>query len=778
MRFWEALRDLASCMSGSPTVTQLPQDMVEGFPRALAEFGQIFKNFGGLLLTKDNFLAYLSLLWNILYDLSYVLSFASLPLLALIVWAVLAFRKGNRRHGAKTKPLRAFLCLREHVILPVGKYLRGFAKFFWQRKKYRLTSILITLFFLNVYTIFLEAIAYYFFFIFSETLTLGLGVQVVKLAYDLFLAFRFLPVWVWALVGLKIFDLFRKKIGYGLLEKYETDLRKFLEERGVNILICGPPRTGKTTTLVTIVKSLAAIAHENAKKGMRDIEQKFPDFPWIVLERMVRKDYERRRFRNLYHLRQWMTEMIENAEQGGKGWLRRLRKRYRSCCATPFRFPLFNYDTKHFRTSYKGALGTDTIEECLIDYAQLYLIYIQPMLILSNFAIRSDDDQIDLGNFPAWRDDFFRHDPDPIRESRFSKILNQDLIRPGKQVDPKCKYKDCFEFGILAETEVGKERGNQFDRHGKSAESAEANILNDQRDNLFKLMGHLGTVYNIPFAFYVGDEQRPGSWGANGKELCDVITIRERCRDKIVMPFFAFEELLYLAAMKFFGKCYYDQMRVLRGDTSLLTYVLMHLCGKIFDHYRYIRDKFGGHFNKVNVERAMKQDGDDEALSKSKIFIANAKVYAKAFRTAGWKPFMEQRAANSEYGLEDVPSYHGLDPFLDEFLEQRSYFFTLLLKSFSGQEQERALDLIVRTLTRFYHDAETWFDKKTAQALLGELTEELPQITKEDNFAEMKKKLTQKREMLLASAKKKWDEQQAKKESGKGEAEKAAAAES
>lgn len=423
--------------------------------------------------------------------------------------------------------------------------------------------------------------------------------------------------------------------------------------------------------------------------------------------------------------------------------------------------------------------GGKRVTEADFRYGMIvYLIYIQPMLILSNFAIRSDDDQIDFGNFPAWRDDFFRHDPDPMRESRFSKILNQDLIRPGKQVDPKCKYKDCFEFGILAETEVGKERGNQFDRHGKSAESAEANILNDQRDNLFKLMGHLGTVYNIPFAFYVGDEQRPGSWGANGKELCDVITIRERCRDKIVMPFFAFEELLYLAAMKFFGERYYDQIRMLRGDTSLLTYVLMHLCGKIFDHYRYIRDKFGGHFNKVNVERAMKQDGDGEALSKSKIFIANAKVYAKAFRTAGWKPFMEQRAANSKYGLEDVPSYHGLDPFLDEFLEQRSYFFTQLLKSFSGQEQERALDLIVRTLTLFYHDAETFFDKKTAQALLEELTEVLPQITKEDNFAEMKKKLTQKREMLLASAKKKWDEQQAKKENGKGQAEKAAAAES
>ncbi len=781
LRFWEALRDLFFSIAGSPTVTSLPKNMVEGFPRALEEFGEIAKTFGSLFCSKLNFFAYLELLWKLFSDLSYALLWALFPLLTVVLIGILSFRRTNNKHGARTKPLEIFLAVRQHVFLPVGKYLRGLVKFFASRKKYYRTSVLLLLFFLNVYTVLLEALAYYIFFLFTEELSLGFGVQIVKLAYDLFLAFRYLPLWVWAIAGLKLFDMSRKEIGYRLLEKYENDMRAFLEERGVNMLICGPPRTGKTTTLVSIVKSLAATARKNAKKGMRDIEQKFPDFPWIVLEQMIRKDYGRRRFRNLYHLRQWTDGMIQNAKSGGKRWLRTLRKHYRSCCAVRFEYPLFNYDTEHFRVTYKSALGVDTIEECLRDYAQLYLIYIQPMLILSNFSVRSDDDQIDLGNFPEWRDDFFRHDPDPPGASKFSKILNQDLIRPGKQVDPGCEYKDCFEFGILAETEVGKERGNQFSHSGMSAASPDANVLNDQRDNLFKLMGHLGTVYNIPFARYVGDEQRPGSWGANGKELCDVITIRERCRDKIVMPFFAFGELLYLMTSKLFGEGYYDPVRLRRGDTSLLTYLLMHLCGKIFDHYRYIRDKFGGHFNKVNVEQAMKQDGDGEALSKSKLFIANAKVYAKTFRTAGWKPFMEQRAANSACGLEDVPSYHGLDPYLDEFLEQRSYFFIELLKSFSGQEQERALDLLVRTLTQFYHDAEEQFDKKTAQGLLEELTEALPKITEGDNFAQMKQRLAKKREILIAEARKKWSEKQEKKEKGESEkgkkqAEKAAAA--
>lgn len=779
LRLWEALRDFFVGTFGTPTVTQLPKDMVEGFPRAIEELGEIFGRIWSLLITKENFFAYLDFLWDIVLKLCYILLYALFPLILLIVYYVILYRRQKKRYGAKSLPLKAFLYVRQKVILPARKYLRGFLKFFLRRKKYFRTSVLLVLFFLNVYTIVFEFFAYYFFLLFSEELTLGLGVQVLKLVYDLFLAFRFLPVWIWLFIALWCFDRIRKRIGYLRLEKYEKDLRKFLEDRGVNILICGPPRTGKTTTLVSIVKSLMAMSRQNAKAGMREIEHKFPDFPWIVFEKMIRKDYSRRRFRNLYHLNAWTVEMIENGRYGGKEWIRRLRKQYRSCSATQFNFSFFNYDREHFKTVHKSALGTETIDDLLRDYAALYFIYIQPMLIIANFSIRSDDDWMDLGNFPEWRDDFFRHDPDKFSKSKFSKILNQDLIRPGKQVDLKCKYKDCYEFGILAETEVGKERGNQYTHSGKSAVSDEANVLNDQRDNLFKLMGHLGTIYNIHFALYVGDEQREGNWGANGKDLCDIVTIRERYKDKILMPCFAFEELLYLITKKLFGK-YFDEIRYYRGDTSLLTYFLMHFCNLIFYHYEYVRDKFGGHFTRVNVVNAMKQEGDDKDLTKTKLFTANAKVYANVFRSAAWKRFLEERVANCGYGLEDIPSFRSLDPTLEEYLEMRSYFFLELLKSFSGRDQERALDLIIGNLTQLYKTGKEQFDRQTAQGLLGEFTESLPEIVKEDNVAEIKRKLEKTREVLLGKAKKKWDEEQKEKsreaEKGKKEAKKTSAA--
>lgn len=779
LRFWESVRDLGASIFGSSSVTTLPYGMTAGFPQAVEEFGAMAKNFFALFISKENFLSYLSMIGQFLLNACYALTYALLPAALVFVFALVSIRKRNRLYGRKSGPLKAFLCVRRYVFLPVARYIGGFWRFFRRRKKYFITSVLIALFFLNAYAIVLEALAYYFFFLLSETFTPGFGSQIVKLAYDLFMGFRFLPIWAWGVAGIKLFDIIRKEIGYRLLEKHEEDLRKFLDERGVNILICGAPRMGKTTTLVSIVKSLMAMSRQNAKRGMRDLNRKFPDFPWIVLEKMIRKDYDRRVFRNLSHLGEWLNEMIENGKHGGRVWLRRLKRRYRSCVKAPFENCFFNYDLKRFKTEYDGGLGKESIEEAVRDYAALYLIYIQPMLVLANFSIRSDNDFADFGNFPEWRDDFFRHEPDPVFESRFAKVLNQDLLRPGKQLDPRCEYKDCFEFGVIAETEVGKERGNQFDREGKSKKDENANVLNDRRDDLFKLMGHLGTVYNLRFALYVGDEQRASSWSANAMELCDVLTIKSRGKEKILMPFFGVEELLYLIVHKLFAR-YYDEVRFNRGDTTLTTYLLSHLSKAVEDHYAYIKNKFGGHSLKVSVVSAMKQDGDKEAMGKGKIFISDVKVYSHVFRTAAWNKFMEKRAEKSALGLEDIPEFGSLDASYKDFKEMRSYFFTELVKIFDKQEeQESALEYITRTVGELYKAIAAILNEKRANELLGQFCNKLPQMIKAEDFEKMKANVQKQREIFMQTAWKEREANKAKEEkegAERGKTKKAAAA--
>lgn len=786
LRFWESMRDLGnSLFIAPPTVTLLPRGMAEGFPRKLEEIGGILQAFGKEFISKENLIAYGYRLAEFLRVVAYGLLYIVMPVvLFLSVFCIASLNRRNRNYGCKSLPLRIHLTVRTWVYLPVRRFLGGFVRFF-RRSKYRVVAIVYGLFFLEVYTVALGFLAYYFHFLFAvsdtllgygtvDTLPL-LGTAVVKLVYDVWLAFRSLPLAAWIVIAVYLFDKFRKEIGYTLLEAHEERLRDFLRDRGVNILICGQPRTGKTTLLISVVKSLQAMAREDAHSGMRELNRKFPDFPWIVFERMLRREHARHRVYTLVTARVWTQGMIDVAlKTEGKreeaAFLRHLNKEYGACSGIRFEHPFFNYDRKRFPVFYDGGLGKESIESALLNYAQLYLIFIQPMLAISNLSIRFDNDWVDHGNFPRWRDDFFRHEPDGQERSLYSHIFNQDLFRPGKQVDPGCGYADSYEFGIAAMTELGKERGNQFDRAGMKKDAENANLLNDMYNSFLKMMGHLGTVYFRRFAFFCGDEQRAESVGADAREIFDVVTIAKADEEKIVMPFFALEEALYLLTKKLFGD-YYERMRVNRGDKTLIMYLLEHFCKKIYDHYDRIRNRFGGHSVRVLVERAMivdkKLTGSNGGPDKGKLFVSNVKCYANVFRTDGHRGVMEDRVRRSEMGIGDIPCYSGLELSLDDIAEMRSYFFKDLLEVYGGREPPpEAVQVILAAAKELHAAATAALGAAEADGLLAAFTKELPSLVKADEpVQELAKRLTKSAEELLKTAVKERDKRKGERSS-------------
>ncbi len=418
LRFWEAVRDffhsLGSLVSPSvsSTVLQLPHDMVEGFPQALEDLTAILRGFGDNIISKENFFGYLHFLVGgiklVAYFLLFFVTFAVLPFVGFMILSLIW---KNNDYAKQSRPLRAFLWAKEHLWDQAKRFLMGFFEFFRKRKKYALTLILILCFFLNVYTVVFEFFAYYFYFLFARDFRIaGFGGQFVKLSYDIFLAFRYLPVWAWVLIGLWAFDKFRRKIGYSRLDHLEGKLRDFIEERGIIMLYCGPMRTGKTTLVTSVLKSLNALARQWAKEGMRDIDMKFPNFSWITLEMMLRKEFKRHRIYNLYTVRQYIKELIriDQACRTDKGLARRFRNHLRKEYGLKFQSTstFFGYNTNAYPAEYDGGLGKEKIEDLILDYAQLYLIYIMPSLLLTNYAVRMDNDWLDLGNFPEWYDDF------------------------------------------------------------------------------------------------------------------------------------------------------------------------------------------------------------------------------------------------------------------------------------------------------------------------------------------------------------------------------------
>ena len=103
-----------------------------------------------------------------------------------------------------------------------------------------------------------------------------------------------------------------------------------------------------------------------------------------------------------------------------------------------------------------------------------------------------DINLIDLGNFPLWNIDLFRCSPiDSYNNSKFSHILDFDMLRLGKKVIENNKNSNAFEFGIIVITEVGKERKNTLELKETKKNDDEANQKNDLFNSWLKMARHL-----------------------------------------------------------------------------------------------------------------------------------------------------------------------------------------------------------------------------------------------------------------------------------------------
>ena len=56
---------------------------------------------------------------------------------------------------------------------------------------------------------------------------------------------------------------------------------------------------------------------------------------------------------------------------------------------------------------------------------------------------------------------------------------------------------------------------------------------------------HSATVVNYPFIKVFTDEQRPESWGADARDLCDVLNIIETSEQRLAGSWFWIEDMLF-----------------------------------------------------------------------------------------------------------------------------------------------------------------------------------------------------------------------------------------
>jgi len=666
--------------------------------------GELWTNLGEffrILFTWDNFRGYLGSLEGFMMILVSILPFLILFIFAVRKFIKRIFTRHNNKYNKNSLPLKAFHCVSKRVYMPVKDYLVSLLAYI-KHSRFPKIWLLIWLFNFNVFAIILGVVAIllYFFISFNFVALYHFFYNTVVLLAP---AFRIIPLWMWLILVSYMIDRRRKRKALDRLRHMELMNKGFILERSICTMLVGTMGTGKTTLLTDMALSTEAIFRHKAYELMLEVDLKFPNFPYIVLENALKKEMDKGSIFNLASSKAW----IDSQEKQFKLILKKCRKKN---VKPRHKKILFSYDFEKYGLEYDDKKTMTNLFDALRDYVQLYFIYIvNTSLIISNYSIRTDFIKRDKGNMPYWDTDFFERNTRLMKHhSKFSHILDFDMLRLGKKLIENNKNAGAWEFGTICCTEAGKERGNIFKskeiqetiaelrktireldkiKSGTSALKANeareelerlttrATVLTDKFNDMLKLIRHPSTVANFPFVRVFLDEQRPESLGSDARDLCEIVHIREKSEIKLAMPLFFIEELLYSFIFPKFKNAY-NSYRINRGDNTLVMHLLKKLGGGIYRYYTSIYNRFGYHVRHLAIEDA----ASGKIIKESPYYVSTKKIYSDRFSTDAYKDIFAKRLKEVNVGIEDMAEYASVKASMAELEQQNSYFINDLIK--------------------------------------------------------------------------------------------------
>ena len=618
------------------------------------------KSFFALLIDGENFASYWAKVGDVMLVLLKVVAIIlpCLLVLGLVIWRL--YKSGNTKHNRDTIPLRIFKKLSEWIYRPLKITIVSFVNFLRENRAVWMLWVGIWAFNLNVASIVMGFLAYYFYFVLSFDVA-NLYVQVCKLFIDLQVIFRYFPWWCIAFVCWLLFDHWRKNIAQNRLRHFEARNCGFINELPIVSMACGSMGKKKTTLITDMVLSQEVMFRQKALEILQQNDMKFPYFPWIAFEDELRRCMEHGTVYNLASVKAWVA-------------LKRSRFiRHRNA-----QTQLYGYDYARYGTTFDDSLKISRLFEVLEIYAQAYFIYVlESSLIVANYSVRTDNLMADNGNFPMWLTDFFPKRRRP--QSRHAHILDFDVLRLGRKVLENNPKAGSFEFGVVGITEIGKERGNNLELREIKKGADDTNQKNDLFNSWLKMCRHSATVDNFPFIKVFTDEQRPESWGADARDLADIINIAS-CGDmRLALPFYTIEEMLSEWAFNRFLSLYYD-FRFRRGDNTLLVHILKSVVAWLWRRNLRIYNRFGYSVLKIEKERGT-MDGKTE---NKKYYLMSAKIYAQRFSTDCFSDYFNDMARRSYTGLADYLEYATEKASVEELKMQNSYFINSLYRDADG----------------------------------------------------------------------------------------------
>ena len=680
VRTIESIRDLVlsiveyfKFVTGKDVNKDLPllQSSTITYPLVVAfeEFKLFFVDFGKAFISLDNFKSYLSLVFKVLFLVSTLGGIVVLiGYLMYLIFIKLLYSQNDKKDFECSWALKVAFRFGEKVYKPVKLWLKGMLRFLLERSYYLKLWFAIWCLNLNVVALCCAFFAYFLYF--AVTFNVGsMFFQFYKLILDLSLMIGGLPLTLWAVIALFFYVRWSLKLGKRRIQRIEAGCEAFVKSlKSVVVFLVGTMGKGKTKLQTDMGLTQSNIFRDKAFEILGNKDLEFPSFPWVKVEKLVLNYMEMGLISKPYDVISVFEKIFLRLgyyKASVKSVERHNRKHGTSI--EPLDVLPFGYDFFNEKVAYNNGLYFEDIWKVITDYAQAFFIYVCDNLHISNYSIRLDDELKSLGNFPLWDYDFVTKKVENYDYlSRYSHILDFDMTRLTNKVSVK-NTNGLITCGVVNYTEVDKERKNQLELQGVKKEDKKANQKNDGFNYFLKFVRHLCTICYNPFIKVFVDAQRADSWGADARELSQIIEVGDELETRCALPFFkTIDKILNNFLRKF--RDFYFKFRFFRSDVTLLSHSLHLLASKVYDFLQFCHNRF----DYTPVQLYLKK-GNQEGQGTPVIYnLAKVKIYSNRYSTDCYSSIFNRIPS---LGINKMPVYGGLHMTFEEFKAQNSYLF-------------------------------------------------------------------------------------------------------
>lgn len=555
----------------------------------------------------------------------------------------------DRDLESPSKNLLKFLKLKEKIYIPIKNFIIDFWSYLIYQKIYLTTFILLFLFSINVFSIIVDFFGWYLYFVSSFSL-ISIYEFLVIVFLDLGPFLVKVPLIVYILTFYLIFDKIRINRAYKKMSYMEAYNMGFVNSLGSYTFIKGGPGSGKTKTMTNFQLIAEELIRNRLFENIKEINLEFPDFDFSLLEKELDNEIIDHRIFNHYQAKAWIEkkvdEFLENPENNS----------------------FFNYDFKN-NFEFNNGLYMENLFEAITDYAQSYYLYsMNCPLSCANYSIRHNGQMIYNGFFRMWSYDWIHENPELIDYTNNCKILDFNSLRISKKLNSDETNSYSLDGCVLAETEIDKERRNQFYTNKLNKDDVNANQLNDGTPDYKKMKRHDSTIRNKLIFMGFMDCQREGSLNSDMVEINEyVITIHKNDTDWQTSLFMFWIEPMIIEWFINFRNNLFYRFRLNRDDKTLLVYLLNKIS---FYLNRYLIKR-----NNIFNYQVLNLDVNNGVNNKQqKFYLMSKRIYSRRYSTNCYSSFFEDKYLSAKKGFIDLPSFSNYVPTIDELKFMNSYF--------------------------------------------------------------------------------------------------------